>query len=270
MVTPERELPPAAQLGPLVSMLFPSLAEESPPPEPKGYVICGVHFVPLFGRRRLRWLLTRAPHVSNVPRPSATFTDLQAAKRLAKHPSAWKATGWLGPQLFDGRYWVRILHRLPCNVRIAPFETDHHKPFREALGDDRAKQELSAMLRRYAPGKVRYTLPAIYATCDVSGLLAGGDWWPPAQAVAATESNAEEMDEAEIVRGKRSGSLSSLLLSRLEWEKKLKSHGELQLLALPALGVALPGLDDWLRWEVRYRKVDDRLLRLSWLGGGRL
>jgi tRNA(Ile)-lysidine synthetase-like protein len=281
MVTPERELSQVAQLSHLVSMLFPSLAEEdAPSPEPKAYVICGVHFIPLIADDYpLRWLLTRAPHASNVPRPSVTFRELPFAKRLSKHPSAWKTQGWTEPELFDGRYWIRILHRLPCKILVAPFEPEHHKPFREGLADDRARKRLALMLRRYAPGKTRFSLPAIYATVDVSDLLAGGGWWPKdlsclqPQSAAATsgggaESHGEEhLDETAVLAQIRTGGLSRLCAGRLEWERRLKEEEKLQLLALPTLGVALPGVEDWLRWEVRYRKVDDELLRLSRLGG---
>jgi tRNA(Ile)-lysidine synthase TilS/MesJ len=306
MVTPERELSQPGQLGHLVSMLFPSLADGTPPPEPKAYVICGVHFVPLIGDYPLRWLLARAPHVSNVPRPSVTFHELPFGRRMDKHPRGWKTQGWTEPRMFDGRYWIRVLHRLPCKLRVAPFEMEHHKPFREALADDQARKELASMLRRYAPGKVRYTLPAIYATLDVTDLLAGGDWWPPhlllgppSQRAAAAHSEEQPepdseqadqpdpepeplneppppRDETEAIQQIRSRKLSALHAGRLEWERRLQSAAahstppQLQLLALPTLGVGLPGLEDWLRWEVRYRKVDDEVLRLSRRGGRRV
>ncbi|KAK4153872.1 hypothetical protein C8A00DRAFT_14934 [Chaetomidium leptoderma] len=304
MVTPERELSQAAQLNHLVSMLFPSLTETHPAPDPKPYVICGVHFTPLTTTtigHPIRWLLTRAPHVSNAPKPTLEFPDLVFGKRLGKHPSAWKTQGWSELAMYDGRYWVRLLHRLPCKICVAPFEAAHHKPFRDALGgaDDRAKKALAAVLRRYAPGKTRYTLPAIYATVDVGGLLAGGDWWsdlgaaalqqpsPPSTqggvTVAAAgggggggsgddktydgKNNIEEPEAVPHIRSHPSGNLHA---DRLEWERDLQDQGTLQLLALPTLGVALPGLEDWLRWEVRYRKVDYELLKLSKLGGDRI
>jgi hypothetical protein len=304
MVTPERELSQVSQLSHLVSMLFPSLADDdATPPEPKPYVICGVHFVPLIGDYPLRWLLTRAPHASNTPRPSLTFHENSFAKRLNKHPSTWKPSRWTEPEMFDGRYWIRILHRIPCKVRIAPFEPEHHKPFREALADDQARKELASALRRYAPGKTRYTLPAIYAVVDVSNILAGGDWWPPhladssseapaaaaaaamsappvtetasaAAASPAENSSSSELEtqseETKFVQQIRTHKLNGLHLARLEWERGFKEVEKPLLLALPTLGVALPGLDSWLRWEVRYKKVDYELLRQSRLGGRRI
>lgn len=279
MVTPERELTQVAQLGHVVSMLFPYLVEDGPPPEPKPYVICGVHFVPLTEHFRVRWLLARAPHVSNAPRPSVSAPNLSLAKRISKHPSDWKSEGWTEGRIYDGRYWVRLYHRLPCAVHVGPFEMEHQKPFREAL-DDRSKNDLLSMLRRYAPGKIRYTLPAIYATCDVSDLLAGGDWWPnwrPPQAspsarhVDATETNREGPEGVtDMIRNIRAKKLNEVLSTRVQWENDRRFCGTTQLLALPTLGISLPGLDDWLRWDIRYRKVDYQLLRLIKRGDRRL
>jgi hypothetical protein len=254
-----------------------------------------VHFTPLLSPDYpLRWLLSRAPHVSNVPRPSCTFPELPFTKRLAHHPSAWKTLGWSGTKLFDGRYWIRLLHRLPCQLRVAPFEAEHHKPFREALGDEREKRELAALLRRYAPGKTRYTLPGIYAVVDVSGLLKGGEWWPaelPVRPYGQVQTHAQGqgqgqvlgeggggdemrqdggMAEVEVIDQIRKRGLNGLAAARFEWEFGLKETERLQLLALPTLGIGLPGLDEWVRWEVRYRKVDVELLRLSKLGGRRI
>ncbi|KAK4040489.1 hypothetical protein C8A01DRAFT_46206 [Parachaetomium inaequale] len=286
MVTPERELSQPAQLAHLVSMLFPSLSSPTqPPPDPKPYVICSVHFIPLPVNPTTsppRWLLTRAPHVSNVPRPTTAFHELPFSRRASKPPSAWKTAGWSGARAFDGRYWIRVLHRLPCKLRVAPFEPEHLKPFREALGGEAERKELAAVLRRYAPGKTRFSLPGIYATVDVAGLVKRGEWWPTEhrQGAAAAQSAAdggvetnhreEAINEPQAVDQTRPERPSGLRLRRWEWERDIKSREELHLLALPTLGIGLPGLDDWLRWEVRYRKVDYELLRLSKLGGRRV
>jgi hypothetical protein len=250
-------------------MLFPSLVDEGDPPEPKAYVICGVHFIPLVGDFPLRWLLARAPHVSNVPRPFVASHGLALAKRISKHPSTWKPESWAEARLFDGRYWIRISHRLPCTVRVAPFEPEHQKPFREAL-DDRSKNDLLSMLRKYAPGKIRYTLPAIYSIYDVRNLLAGGNWWPDWQSKAADGSQEQTDEVGTLSENIRAKTLSEVFAGRLEWEKDVRERGKPQLLALPTLGISLPGLDDWLQWDIRYRKVDHRLLQLSKLGDFRL
>ncbi|KAL2265333.1 hypothetical protein VTJ83DRAFT_6433 [Remersonia thermophila] len=307
-VSPERELSQPAQLGHLISMLFPSLrAPDDATVEPKPYVICGVLFTPLVREggppsERPRWLLSRAPHVSNVPRPSCNMTPPYFKARVKRHASRFKTSGWSRFQLYDGRYWVRLLHRFPVDIRIAPFEPEHHKAFRDALADDDARRRFAAALRRHAPGKVRYTLPAIYATQDVARLLRGEDWWPPelslpggndaaaagpkhpsapalavanASAIAPPSrgshrpsplnSTAADEPPPEAFLG---GQYQELWEARMKWETALVESGEKpMLLALPTLGIGVPNLEYWLRWEVRYKKVDDELLRLGRIGG---
>ncbi|KAL2116686.1 hypothetical protein VTJ04DRAFT_8854 [Mycothermus thermophilus] len=310
VVTPERELSQPAQLGHLVSMVFPSLhfgEESKPPPEPKPYVICGVLFTPLFlngdpPSAPSRWLLSRAPHVSNLPRPSVSFDALRFSVRSKKSALFWKAqpSDWSDSKLYDGRYWIRILHRLPVRIMVAPFEPEHHKPFRDALQDDSTRDDLAASLRRYAPGKVRYTLPAIYATQDVRGLLNGGEWWPPELAFDPrypdTEQSIEEAANSvadarieapppkkppnlptsdltveKLLGGGEGGTppsrVKERIYQRLVWETAFLAKGETRvLLALPTLGIELPNLHRWLRYEVRYKKVDDEVLRLGRIG----
>ena len=274
LVTPERELPPLGQLDYLVSLLFPSLSKTKPRLAPKAYVICGVHFIPLIGDYPFRWLLSRAPHVSNVPRPSVVSSKLHITKRFNKHPSAWKFHGWDDWHLFDGRYWFRIRTRLPFRVRVAPFEIEHQKPFREALGDPHVRDNLSLLLKRYAPAKVRYTLPAIYATTDVSELLAGGAYWPaepveegnPAGQLSNGDGEVEELLPERFPNSssewKKITKDRKTFYRRLSWEQEVVERGSKpQLLALPTLGISLPGVEDWLNWEFRYRKVDFELLQ---------
>ncbi|KAK4222057.1 hypothetical protein QBC38DRAFT_402258 [Podospora fimiseda] len=255
MITPEQDLPHVGQLDHLVSLLFPSLTLDTTPPpsEPKSYVICGVHFIPLLSEKKpLRWLLTRAPYVSKTPRPITRFRRLHISKRVYKRPDQWKTEGWSELKLYDGRYWIRLIHRLPCDVEIAPFEKEHQKTFKESLVDDKSKNDLAAMLKRYAPGKIRYTLPAIYATMDISKLLSGNnEWWPPLEVQEGGESRKERKERE--------------LALQLDYEQNMLSQKDffLQLVALPTLGVSIAGLENWLRWEVRYRKVDEEILQLS-------
>ncbi|KAK4165114.1 hypothetical protein QBC43DRAFT_288328 [Cladorrhinum sp. PSN259] len=254
MTTPERELPQVAQLEYLISMLFPSLAQT--PAEPKAYVICGVHFIPLVGKsKRARWLLTRAPYVSNVQRPTALFRRAHFSVRVNRPPDQWKTEGWTRElKLYDGRYWARLFHRLPCDIKLAPFEKEHQKPFKDALADEKTKKDLAAMLKRYAPGKIRYTLPAIYATQNITRLLSHNEWWPPLE---------EKEGETKAERKTREYALHA------DFEDKMRETENLHLLALPTLGIQVAGLENWLRWEVRYRKVDGDILRLSRRAGDR-
>ncbi|KAH6620901.1 hypothetical protein B0J18DRAFT_457514 [Chaetomium sp. MPI-SDFR-AT-0129] len=388
MVTPERELSQPAQLSHLVSMLFPNLCLGSPTPPPKPYVICSVLFTPLPNPTSTsvpssthssaqRWFLARAPHPSNIPRPTTTFTELPFARRVARDPVHWKVKVWTEFRQYDGRFWISLLHRLPCRVQVMPLEPEHLKPFREALiegqrkvgeegkGKERAGhgstmgvgegfgnapgtdkgadpgKTLMALLGRHAPGKTRFTLPAIYATIDVSRLLRGGGWWDDSwvdEAIPAeSESNGNGVEgaisgddnqtttastshppttedpttpttttitpntdttnttpsttpntwitptppnstdnklETQFLAQYRSRTMSAKHAQRLAWERHIKAlakeDGRLYLLALPTLGIGLPGLDEWLRWQIRYRKVDGELLSVGRMGWRRM
>ena len=121
------------------------------------------------------------------------------------------------------------------------------------------------MLRKYAPGKVRYTLPALYSKGNALGLLQGGKYWyedgedeegtvarsPEDHAAPhSTGSSAEAQGD----HSHEDASTKSLLSSR--WDIESAQNRDLQLLALPTLGIHIAGVENWLQWEVRYRKVD--------------
>lgn len=259
LVSPEPQLTPLTNLQSLVTRLFPSLAEDGEGSaatgslEPKAFVVCGVHFVPLVGDHPLRWYLSRSPHPSQIPRPVLEFPKLYFRHRYRASPEKWKFTTWFSWQLFDGRLWIRLRHRLPFRLQVRPFEAEFSKPFREGLADDEARENLAAMLRKYAPGKVRYTLPAIYSKGNIEALLRGASYWyegsvddgkPPAGAEKDMEGQGTAPGESN----------KSLISSR--WDIENAKSRELHMLALPTLGVYLDGLENWLQWEVRYRKVD--------------
>ncbi|KAK1830719.1 hypothetical protein QBC39DRAFT_409626 [Podospora conica] len=287
LVTPEHNLSPLIQLDYLVSLLFPSLADASsprPPSPPKAYVICGVHFTPLIGDYPLRWLLSRAPLASHAPRPKVMLPSLALRYRYSR-PRNWKMGEWSTWAQYDGRYWVRSRSRLPFKMFLAPFDVEHQKKFRTALADNRARDNLSRMLRRYAPAKVRYTLPALYCNADVTELLEGGSYWPrynelpPYRGLANPPVVLEEVDPED---GIQEGALAEggtaedgvagmsyskrTMAKRLIWENAKYKNGKPQLLALPTLGLELPGLPEWAEVELRYRKVDHDLVHAGTIG----
>ncbi|KAK3343697.1 hypothetical protein B0T25DRAFT_486194 [Lasiosphaeria hispida] len=272
LVTPEQDVSAVGQLDNLISLLFPSLAtkgESKANNPPKAYVICGVHFVPLIGGDYpLRWLLTRAPYASNMPRPEVQSFRLSFRERGTRHPRSWRFAQWDSWHLYDGRHWVRIRNRLPFWIYVAPFDAEHQKSFRAALGDQHTKDSLSLLLKRYAPGKVRYTLPAIYASGNIDELLQGGDYWPEeAPLHLISKARAEGQDPQRVGLGGLRGDNE---VARYLWEKEGANSAKRQLLALPTLGIQLPGLENWLQWNFRYRKVDQEWLRRSVYGYSRL
>ncbi|KAK4186052.1 histidine phosphatase superfamily [Podospora australis] len=317
MVTPEHELGQMSKLDHIVSMLFPSLVLDEKPPPPKAYVVCGVHFIPLLQGSRIRWSLSRAPYVSNERPPPLSFQSPALIRRVGKRPQFWKWDKWSRFRYYDNRYWVRIQTRLPFMPILAPFRLDYQQKFREAL-DEPSQKNLAAILRRHAPGKIRYTLPAIYAPVDITRLIQDNEWWPSKEELepyyqkfdasgralgaqtgeevvinrsqsenrdTRRDANLPEMNIPCITKQKNRDipefsttdiesrqshdpAVRRLRISLRElgvlslWERGLAGHEPKQLLALPTLDIQLPGLENWIRWEFRYRKVDSDLLRL--------
>lgn len=273
LVSPESQITPAANLQPFVTRLFTSLAEDdggsnrntaaATAPEPKSFVVCGVHFVPLKDGHSLRWYLSRAPHPSQIPRPLTEFPRLYFRHRTRPTPSKWKFSTWFAWQLFDGRFWIRIRHRLPFRLQIRPFEAEFSKPFREGLVNDEARETLAATLRKYAPGKVRYTLPGIYSTANVDPLLRGSAHWRGDGVLeddVVLKMTGLGENAAKITGGsqkpyttEKNSDTAPLLPG---WYMEERQPKELQLLALPTLGFHVAGLEDWVQWDIRYRKVD--------------
>lgn len=292
LVTPERELTPIQNLDYLITLLFPNLAtcNTEPPYLPKPYVICGVHFTPLIGNYSPRWLISRAPYPSNVPRPKDFQSELGFEQRYGRSQQNWPWRGWPPWKMYDGRYWVRVRHRLPAFVEIAPFEPEHHKPFREGLADNETRTILSLMLKRYAPGKVRYTLPAIYARGKVDDLLEGRDYWSRYDHLwrkfgggkgKEKEQDGQESGRTEEEKTPDEAGESNKAEEMKPWHKipilemEERETAKPKLLALPTLGIYLPGVEDWVEWDIRYRKVDIGIVpqrKRFWVGsdsGGR-
>ncbi|KAK7424220.1 hypothetical protein QQZ08_008708 [Neonectria magnoliae] len=219
-VTPDTHLPPLGNLENVVHRLFPHLAPESKLSPTKAFAIAGVLFEPLVTGRSVKWFLTRTPYTSNQPLPMAklhgaldhrmrpTMEDL--GKQDESHHQV-RPLGWKKAKLFDGRFWIRIGYNNRSMFRAQPFRPEDAKVFRKALSPTR-RAKLERLLKHYAPGKVRYTLPALY----------------------------------------------SVERQRDHYTQHITQT--LTLLALPTLGIHIPGLERWVRYEVRYKKVDTTLL----------
>ena len=117
------------------------------------------------------WSLTRQPY-KTMP-PSLFFPPSMLASRefiatrslsnnedAASVPSPWSP--W---QLWDGRYWIRLLNRSSRNMVIRPFQPTDPDYIRATISRERWKQ-FHELLAVAAPDKVRWTLPAI-AEVDV-------------------------------------------------------------------------------------------------------
>jgi len=274
-VTPETQTTPISGLQTVVTRLVPTLQEEggsSSAEPPKAFTICSVLFAPVTIKESnvIHWHLSRAPYPSrnHAELPVNWFRSLPRGARRGVRVSKWKWPEWSKWRQFDGRFWVRVRNRLPYGIALVPLQREHAKAFREALPDDASRDQLSALLRRHAPGKVRFTLPALCAVgikdSDFKPLK-----WPGGE-------ETRDDDVLEIAGDEDAG--EDDIAEELEWWEEEKFFGpwdetnfqRLRVLALPTLGVHIAGLERWLQWEVRYRKVGAVLaqrdeLRSAWI-----
>lgn len=257
IVSPETQPPPVVNLMPTVYRLFPSLAEPSGrTPPPKSFNIGGVNFtlveeppqtaaasVPTHHPQA--WYVSRQPYVSTDPLPCwrVPYWSKEAGKSGLS--DNWEWSGWMQWKFWDGRFWARLSHRLPYRVVVMPFMAEHAKEFRDSLPPADRKR-LARVLGKHAPGKVRYTLPAIYS---------------------------EEHLDLRDVRPRRGYPLPEHEVGTGRKDCRITPHpfdlSKMRLLALPTLDIQLPELNEWLSYEIRYKKVDRNiLLAMGSLGRG--
>lgn len=269
MVTPEQQGPFATNLQNQVLRLFPSLNDvpSAYPEHPKAFNISSVHFLPVHTssgpRAPMNWYLTREPYVSGRPLPNCTFGRLSIRERWRRRPELWRWPAWESWQLWDGRFWVRVRNRSNVHVAVAPFEARHAKAFRESLPDGQARDKLVALLKHHAPGKVRYTLPAIYTGGDHESAV----WEARRRRDTEKERLREELEAEPPWREMSADAQRQEYLKIREWEKEVGiwDGGNAEsvkrvLVALPTLGISKPGLSNWIRYDIRYRRVDRRVL----------
>lgn len=219
-VTPELHLPPLTNLDNVVDRLFPDLSgipDTVPAAQPKAFSIAGVLFEPVLKMNSASWLLSRAPYSSRQPLPErklpgylnyrAGVLRLEADGEQPSRHGHWR--GWKTAKLWDGRFWIRVSACVAAKFHVLPFLPSYAKPFRMAL-PPRERAIFEKVLKHYAPGKVRYSLPALYSV----------------------EGSGQDQDSEPI----------------------------LTLLALPTLGIHVPGLERWVKYEARYKNIDVTLL----------
>ncbi|KAI0205780.1 adenine nucleotide alpha hydrolases-like protein [Astrocystis sublimbata] len=294
---------------------------------PKAFNVSSVHFVPIPPSRpaghststaasELTWYLSRAPYPTHQPPPHyrcsywappgmgwhklrnpsspslsrftsllPTFNPIPPTSNLAldKYEIRWTRWG-----LWDGRFWVRVRHQLPYRVVVLPFLLEHAKDFRESLAPD-DKERLGALLKRHAPGKTRFTLPALYLEekldfedviprpyypippCDTKN-IPGSANYVEEEVDVDVDGEGEGEGEATGTTAKAKVISTSLIPEPVTpaptpphplWNvdptsehPRVLDTSLMRLVALPTLDVQLPRLSDWLQFEIRYRRVD--------------
>ncbi|KAI2611386.1 adenine nucleotide alpha hydrolases-like protein [Hypoxylon fragiforme] len=267
LVTPELHSPLLATLVGHVARLFSSLAspdEATLANHPKAFTVAGVHLVPIeykpdskdtpqgtsegLEQPRLAWYLSRAPYSATKPLPRV-HTPYRAV--LRDDTGLWKGSRRTVWKLWDGRYWINIYHRLPYRLVVQPFLIEHVKIFRELLSEN-TKYRLAALLKKYAPGKVRYTLPGLYLEEPLD--LESEDVEPrpgyPNPVRVDNNANANTITDDGTGTPAPAPSLHPRVLD----------VSKMKLLALPTLGIHIPNLERWASYKVRYRKADPKTL----------
>lgn len=268
IVTPQPPGAISSNIHNTILHLFPSLNDNPSayPRHPKAFNVASVHFLPVRRSSRpdgpLQWYLSREPYKSDRPLPLVLYNRLGFSYRHRRRAELWRWPAWRQWQLWDGRFWIRVRNRSPVHAAVAPFEPRFAKAFRDALPDAESRDQLAALLRLHAPGKVRYTLPAIYTAGSIERAMRDYDHADAAEQerveVEARKQQAEggpgfepeqEEEQEEVPRGVPGNNTIE--------------HEERELVALPTLGVARPGLHNWIAYMVRYKRVDKKLLEGS-------
>ncbi|KAI9787161.1 MAG: hypothetical protein M1839_003396 [Geoglossum umbratile] len=108
------------------------------------------------------WVLTRQPYGRFDPIPMISFLPGTHSKgSILDSGGPW--------HLWDGRYWIRVHNHTTKLVTVRPFEPADLMPFRNSLARW-AQQSFKDRLSAAAPGKVRWTLPALVAEGKVVAL----------------------------------------------------------------------------------------------------
>lgn len=98
-----------------------------------------------------RWSLSRQPYPNKPDAlPSISFPSVES---LEAQPPPF--------QLWDGRYWIRVMHEAPSgSYTVRPFREQDQQSFTQSLSI-KDLDTYRTKVKRSAPGKVRWTIPAI-------------------------------------------------------------------------------------------------------------
>lgn len=270
-VSPEQHLTPLPDLTLVAARLFPSLSEPNQPWIPKAFTVCGVILTPLPGDP-LRWYLARAPYDTKHPKPELKVRKMRPSRRWRDRPSRWAFSLWTHFGLYDNRWWVSLRSRVPFEFTVAPLEAEYMKDFKGLLSD-KGKADLAAALKTYAPGKVRYTLPAIYVKGNIMPLVRTEMGLDERDYHALDLEEDTEVPEGMSVeqledmrtREESKGGMPDLIRNdRCTRQNMAQMRDQkLRLVAIPTLGVSIPGVENWIGWRFRYRRVDLEALMKS-------
>ncbi|KAI9721966.1 MAG: hypothetical protein M1812_001924 [Candelaria pacifica] len=110
------------------------------------------------------WMITRQPPTATFRKsyaisiPSANRSPSPAQDGLSN--TRGHRRGWSPWHLFDGRYWIQVFNNTTQPMTIRFFAEADMRPFRLSLSD-KTRRYFDELIKAVAPGKVRWTLPAL-------------------------------------------------------------------------------------------------------------
>ena len=97
------------------------------------------------------WELNREPYITRNGESLPIFT-FPPAQYVNQSPSNF--------HLWDGRYWIQVQNKTSDALVLRPLEESDIKPFLASLREDEV-EKFTNLLKETAPGKTRFTLPAL-------------------------------------------------------------------------------------------------------------
>ncbi|TAQ85554.1 hypothetical protein B7494_g6105 [Chlorociboria aeruginascens] len=141
--------------------VFPQRFEGIITPAPTIFTVAGLTFEPLSSStdisnpwEQIQWRVSRQPYTSGVPKPSLSIPPLSPSK--TQNP-------WSDWALYDGRYWIRVKNHTSSPISVRPLSKVDIGPFRKSLIHHN-NLAFESLLKNFAVGKVRWTLPALVMT----------------------------------------------------------------------------------------------------------
>ena len=118
------------------------------------------------------WKLTRQPYSNNPPKltilPALSDSNIPVSDtRPPRTYAGPKASPWSPWQLWDGRYWIRVLNYSSHALIVRPLQASDIQSIGLSIALDQRKtaryrwKSLRNLLTDAAPGPVRWTLPTI-------------------------------------------------------------------------------------------------------------
>lgn len=170
LITPRPDVRSTSLHG-AVETLFPEITGSGIPSAPAAYTVAGVMFrqlptlsqspspSPVPGKApKPEWLLSRQPHSAPTTKPR-TSTEQPEYPPLPT-PALDSSVPWSSWQLYDGRFWIRVRNGGGFTLSVRPYRKEDASALAEVLSGS-MRSRLKLLLRRYAPGDVRWSLPAL-------------------------------------------------------------------------------------------------------------